>query len=126
MKFSYEGVPLPDYETKLGVEGHQPKTEEERKQGYVIRLWSNLTRLRCIFCPFECHHAGNSSINDMRLHLYTKHWLPFNNPMTAKQAPLPPPEKDVPLLDDETLVEVAAELVAAEQRKLQKMMEGEE
>lgn len=126
MKFSYDAIPLPDYDTKLGVEGHQPKTPEERAQGYVIRQWCNLIRLRCIFCPFECHHSGNSAINDMRLHLYTKHWIPANNPMAAKPAPLPAPENDVPLLSDDTLVEVAAELIAQEQKRREKLMEEEE
>lgn len=75
MALDYSGLVHPDYETHQGMKGHQPITEDEKKQGFVKRTWAGRSvRLRCCFCPYESafDEAG------MRLHVFQIHWLKAN------------------------------------------------
>lgn len=67
----YSGLPRPDY-NKRGMEGHQPLSDAERKQGWTRRAWmKRVIRLRCSFCPYDCGDMEAA----MQLHVYQMHYM---------------------------------------------------
>lgn len=62
--------PLPGYEGRRGLEGHQPKNEGDRQRGYTESKFAGHPYFKCCYCPFD-----NQEERETRLHVYKQHWI---------------------------------------------------
>ena len=98
----------PDYDKHPGMAGHKPATDEERKQGFVIRKWAGIRdRMRCCFCPYD----QDVDYADMAVHLM-RHWLQ-QNPHDI-QVPVVATESKPDAAQYEALLQAAVGVVSKE------------